>query len=111
TSDLPRIRSLSRRAASCLTRAKRPARHAGPPHPSEEQFRAVFESGLIAITILDDERRYRDANEAACELLGVTKDELLRIRLDDVTPPEARHRLDELWRSFVATGEQAGSYL
>jgi PAS domain S-box-containing protein len=44
---------------------------------SENLFRAVFDGAFEAMLISNDEGRYVDANPAACELFGRTRDELL----------------------------------
>ena len=44
---------------------------------SENLFRAVFDGAYEAMLISNDEGRYVDANPAACELFGRTRDELL----------------------------------
>src|SRR5919206_917382 len=49
-------------------------------HESERQFRALFESTLDAILIASDTGEYVGANDAACELFGVSLDELLGAR-------------------------------
>ena len=42
------------------------------------------------MVIADDERRYVAANSAACLLLRLSEDALLKLRIDDLTPPENR---------------------
>ena len=44
---------------------------------SENLFRAVFDGAFEAMLISNDEGRYVDANPAACELFGRTREELL----------------------------------
>ena len=60
--------------------------------------------------LADDDRRYVDANEAACTLLRTPRRQLLGMRIDDFTPPEAREDLSELWGSFVQSGSNAGEF-
>ena len=60
--------------------------------------------------IADDERRYVAANAASCLLLRLPEAEVLTLRIDDLTPPEARERVDELWRDFLRDGTQRGSF-
>jgi PAS domain S-box-containing protein len=47
------------------------------PSMKERQLQAIFETALDAIAIADDRGHYLDVNPAACELFGLTKDELL----------------------------------
>ena len=58
----------------------------------------------------DDERRYVDANRAACLLLRSTRESVLGLAIDDLTPPELRHSLDDLWEAFLREGSQAGTF-
>jgi len=53
---------------------------------------------------MDDERRCMEVNNAACQLFGLARDELLARRLDDFTAPVTRTRLDGLWADFLAGG-------
>jgi two-component system, cell cycle sensor histidine kinase and response regulator CckA len=46
---------------------------------SENLFRAVFDGAYEAMLISNDEGRFVDANPAACELFGRTRDELLTL--------------------------------
>src|ERR671912_804577 len=50
---------------------------------SERQFRALFENTLDAILIASDAGEYVGANEAACDLFGVSLDELLGAKVED----------------------------
>jgi HTH-type transcriptional regulator, bacterioopsin transcriptional activator and related proteins len=58
----------------------------------------------------DDDRRYVDANPAACRLLGLPSELIVGKTIDDFTPPEMRHRVDEMWRAFREQGTQSGEY-
>lgn len=77
---------------------------------TEKEFRAVFDSALDAMLVADDLGNYVDANMAACELFGISKEELLNSKLADfVEPgrePEARHA----WQVFLEQGEQKGVF-
>ena len=53
------------------------------PHP-------LFLRSLNPMLIVDDERRYVDANPAACLFLRLPRDAICELRIDDVTPPELR---------------------
>ena len=71
--------------------------------------RAWFTRSLMPMLLADLERRYVDANAAACLLLRAPRQELLRLRVDDLTVPRALPGLDSRWRDFVAAGTQAGT--
>ena len=73
----------------------------------EQQLRAIFEGVADAITILDDEGTYIEANPAACQLFGLPLGELLGKRLSDFVEPG--FEVERIWSSFRqqdrATGE------
>lgn len=74
----------------------------------DDEQRAVFNQALDAFLIADDEGRCVEVNRAACELLGYSRDELLRLRIEALVPPPRRARCRELWRMLIATGQQSG---
>ena len=59
----------------------------------EAYFRALFEYAGDAIFIENDEDCILDANRRACELLGYTREELLRMTIADIQAPERRGQL------------------
>jgi DNA-binding CsgD family transcriptional regulator len=63
-----------------------------------------------AIVVLDDERRVVDGNERACALLGVSREELLALRVDDVTSDRFRGPLPEVWARLMRLGTQQGTW-
>ena len=60
--------------------------------------------------IADDQRRYVDANRAACLLLRCTREEVLGRSIDDLTPPESRADTVALWDAFLRDGSQSGTF-
>ncbi|HEX6459563.1 MAG TPA: LuxR C-terminal-related transcriptional regulator [Thermoleophilaceae bacterium] len=74
------------------------------------RLRAVFEHSRNAMLIADDQRHFRDANDAACRLLGAPRGWILNHRIDDVTPAEQRPAMDEIWTAFLKEGTQAGQF-
>jgi PAS domain S-box-containing protein len=79
-------------------------------HESERQFRALFENTLDAILIANDTSEYVGANDAACELFGVSLDELLGARVEDFVEPAVRHQIRLAWQAFLEQGEQEGEF-
>src|ERR1700680_2862042 len=73
-------------------------------------FFAAFEAARDAMVILDDARRFVDANPAACQLHGVGSEQLVGRRIDDFTPPEIRKMLDDRWASFLLAGYEEGEH-
>ncbi len=54
--------------------------------------------------VVDDERRYVDANAAACAMLDMSRADILRRRIDDFAPPEAHRQLAASWSAFLRHG-------
>lgn len=51
---------------------------------SENRFREVIEQSVDALFMMTEEGRFIDVNQAACESLGYSRDELLRLNLCDI---------------------------
>jgi signal transduction histidine kinase len=60
-----------------------------------------------ALLVVDDHRRYVDANEAACTLMGLPRDEILSCRVDDILAASP-DKIDSLWEDLLRRGELAG---
>ena len=63
-----------------------------------------------ATLVADDQGRYVAANDAACRLLGYTREELLRLSVWDLTPDPHEVEGLILWKDFIELGVQAGVY-
>src|ERR687893_652045 len=79
-------------------------------HKSERQFRALFENTLDAILIAGDTGEYVGANEAACDLFGVSLDELLGAKVEDFVRSGEEHQTRLAWQAFLEQGEQEGEF-
>lgn len=77
--------------------------HAGVDIPS-------FWQSLVPMVIADDARRYIAVNAAACLLLRLPEQDILGMRIDDLTPPENRAQIGTLWDAFVKDGTQQGTF-
>jgi PAS domain S-box-containing protein len=77
---------------------------------SQRRLQTLFEHAQDAILLADDQARYVDANPAACELLGLSRDEVLRRTVWDVTPPPNGDLGREAWQAFLRAGKQSGDY-
>jgi DNA-binding CsgD family transcriptional regulator len=75
-----------------------------------EWSRASFWNSLVPMVIADGGRRYCAANPAACLLLRLPEEEVLRLTIDDLTPPENRSQVEPLWRAFIRDGVQQGIF-
>ena len=70
----------------------------------EQKLRAVFDTALDAIFITDDDRRYVDVNPAGCDLIGVSKRDLIGRHLDEFLPPERLEHVKTLWAEYITGG-------
>ncbi len=75
---------------------------------SERLLRAVFAGALDAIVIADDAGRYLDANDAACALFGLPRDELLGRDVAELAGPGLD--VDLTWRAFLEAGHLEGAF-
>jgi PAS domain S-box-containing protein len=78
---------------------------------SRRRFEALFNATLDAILFVDSEGRCVGANAQASALLGYTRDELLSMKLADVSPPERHDRLAELWSRAMTVKRTRGECL
>jgi DNA-binding CsgD family transcriptional regulator len=69
-----------------------------------ELLEALVERAPEAIVVLDGDRRYRLGNRAARGYLGVSREELLKRRVDDFAVPERRSGVDAAWAGFIEQG-------
>jgi PAS domain-containing protein len=57
-----------------------------------------------AVFVWDDDRNYVAVNRAACKLLGKSRDEILAMRVGDMTANRASPLFDEVQHGDVHTG-------
>ena len=74
------------------------------------RLRAAFQLSRNPMLLADDHRQWVAGNAAACELLGIDRDELPWRSMDDFTPSTERQRLGKRWREFLAAGTAEGWY-
>ncbi len=58
---------------------------------------------------VDSSRRYISVNDSACELLGYSREELLSMRIDDISFPSGAHARP-MYAQFVKDGAMRGIY-
>ncbi len=74
---------------------------------SDERYRALFQYSAEGILVADTESmRFVQANPAICSFLGYPEDELLKLGVTDIHPPEAQERARREFHSAT----DAGSY-
>lgn len=77
---------------------------------SDLRYRSLFLNANDAILIADDQGQYVDVNPSACQQLGYPREELLRMKVWDITPQANLEQSRLLWADFIARGEQVGEY-
>ena len=73
------------------------------------EFWEIFRSSKNAMLLLDDDRRYIAANDAAERLLGVGESRLRAMRADDFAQ-SANGDLDAIWSAFRRRGSMTGRW-
>lgn len=58
----------------------------------------------VAVFVWDEDRNYVAANQAACRLIGKTRDELLQMKVGDLAPDRASPLFEEVQHGGVHTG-------
>lgn len=71
-------------------------------------FETLFEQALDAVLIADDERRYVEANPAACELIGLGRESIIGRRIEEFFEVLENQTVPEAWRAFQRDGTQTG---
>jgi PAS domain S-box-containing protein len=70
----------------------------------EERFQAVFEQAAVGIALLTPDGRYLDANDAFCQIVDYSVDELRRMTFADITFSEDLEH-DRLQQRRLNSGE------
>lgn len=60
---------------------------------SEERYDRLVEQTIDCIFLASPDGRYTDVNRAGCEMFGMTRDELLAMRIPDILHPSEHHRI------------------
>ncbi len=70
---------------------------------------SLIDEASVAVVVTGDDRRYVHANAAACELLGQPLEELIGMRVEQITgtPPD---QVAEAWRRFREAGVVVGTF-
>jgi PAS domain S-box-containing protein len=77
---------------------------------SESQFRALFENALDAVLIANDMGVYVDANPAACDLLGVSYNEVIGRTIRDFTEDDYEAENARSWEQLLKDGMMRGVF-
>ncbi len=68
----------------------------------EEEYRLTFENAPLGLVTSDADGRFLRVNQAMCEMLGYTEDELLQSSFMDITHPDDLEKSLALLRSIAA---------
>jgi PAS domain S-box-containing protein len=91
-------------------RAEKAIRHANESvAKAERHYRLLFNSvsDAVFVSTFRDEGvpgRFIQVNDRACAYLGYSREELLRMGPQEITAPEAAHRIDAIRKSLLAEG-------
>lgn len=77
------------------------------PREAPADFETLFEEAPDAMLLADDERAFLAGNRRARELLGVTREQLLTLKIDDVVGD----KVDERWATFRERGHGDGCWI
>jgi PAS domain S-box-containing protein len=75
-----------------------------------QRLQALFDNSIDAIILIDDAGNYIDVNPAVTKLLGYSREELLRMKIGDITPAGGKDAVREIWRHLVAGEPTHGVY-
>lgn len=71
-------------------------------------FEALFEHALDAVLVVDDDRRYMEANPAACELVGLPRECIVGRRVEEFFEVVEDRSVPDAWAAFRRQGTQTG---
>ncbi len=74
------------------------------------QFRRAFHKCQVPMVMVDNHRRYLDANSGARLLFRLSLDELRRRQIENFTRPDELTRMGFMWRRLLAQGQVCGEY-
>ncbi|MHC4509804.1 MAG: PAS domain S-box protein, partial [Planctomycetota bacterium] len=75
---------------------------------SERKFRGYIDNAPDGVLVVDRQGRYQEANDAACEISGYAREELLTMSIPDTLAPESRAAGAEHFKKVVTEGRAAG---
>ena len=78
--------------------------------PSEPTRALAVDELFDAVLFIDDERRYVDANPAACALLALCKEEIVGRRIGDFSLTPSALDASEAWRRLLDHGQVEGEF-
>ena len=64
---------------------------------NEKLYRTLMENNRDGVKLIDREGKILNANQAACEMIGYTREELLSLSIPDIDPDYDRERFMRFW--------------
>jgi two-component system, NarL family, sensor kinase len=68
---------------------------------SRRRLQALFDTAIDGIVFIDSDGRYVDANPAFCDMLGYTREEILRMKVTDIPPVDQRDNALAVWQEAI----------
>jgi PAS domain S-box-containing protein len=78
--------------------------------PSAAWRSLAFDELLEGVVVVDDDRRFLDANATASALFGVAHGGLIGKRIEDFVPAASEYDLAGHWGRFIAEGHRSGEF-
>ena len=75
-----------------------------------DRLRRGIARSVVPMLVVDDNRRYLDANPSARFVFALTLDEFRHLRIDDLTSPEQLPSLDTRWGRLLKQGQSSGTW-
>ncbi len=72
---------------------------------TEKQFKFLFDFSSDEIFLTDLEGNFIEVNQRACESLGYTRDELLKMKFTDIKTPRYKHMVAQNIRIIIKQGK------
>ena len=69
---------------------------------SEERFRSIFENVGAGMVTNSPDGSFHQVNPAFCQMLGYSEEELLSMKIDDITHPEDREMTHNLFQEVIS---------
>ncbi|MFP4202201.1 MAG: HD domain-containing phosphohydrolase [Candidatus Acetothermia bacterium] len=72
---------------------------------SERKFRSYVENAPVGVYVVDDESNFQETNEAIRQLTGYSEEELLKMKVPDLHPPEAVEKAQRHFKELQRNGK------
>jgi DNA-binding CsgD family transcriptional regulator len=75
-----------------------------------ERLTRVFDRSPVPLLMVNNERRYVEVNRPARYAFRLTRDEMRRLRIEDLTPPGLVSVVEPTWARLMQSGSMAGPW-